>query len=134
MRISDWSSDVCSSDLYDPAPGIERFLCGTPPVLGLAALETGVDLLLEADRTELRRKSLALGDLFMEHMAPLCARYGFTLVSERDPALRGSQVAYAQLRGYQIVQALKEQAVIADFRTPDVLRLDRKSTRLNSSH
>src|SRR3546814_5046723 len=68
---------------YDPAPGIERFLCGTPPVLGLAALETGVDLLLEADRTELRRKSLALGDLFMEHMAPLCARSGFTLVRDR---------------------------------------------------
>src|SRR3546814_15285658 len=73
---------------YDPAPGIERFLCGTPPVLGLAALEAGVDLLLEADMGELRRKSLALGDLFMERMEPLCARYGFTLVSERDPARR----------------------------------------------
>jgi kynureninase len=107
---------------YDPAPGIERFLCGTPPVLGLAALETGVDLLLEADMAELRRKSLALGDLFMERMEPLCARYGFALVSERDPALRGSQVAYAHPQGYQIVQALKELDVIADFRTPDVLR------------
>lgn len=107
---------------YDPAPGIERFLCGTPPVLGLAALEAGVDLLLEADMGELRRKSLALGDLFMERMEPLCARYGFTLVSERDPARRGSQVAYAHPRGYEIVQALKELDVIADFRTPDVLR------------
>lgn len=107
---------------YDPAPGIERFLCGTPPVLGLAALEAGVDLLLEADMGELRRKSLALGDLFMERMEPLCARYGFTLVSERDPARRGSQIAYAHPRGYEIVQALKELDVIADFRTPDVLR------------
>ncbi|PAL20701.1 kynureninase [Sphingopyxis sp. GW247-27LB] len=107
---------------YDPAPGIERFLCGTPPVLGLAALEAGVDLLLEADMDELRRKSLALGDLFMERMESLCARYGFTLVSERDPARRGSQVAYAHPRGYEIVQALKELDVIADFRTPDVLR------------
>jgi kynureninase len=107
---------------YDPAPGIERFLCGTPPVLGLAALEAGVDLLIEADMAELRRKSLALGDLFMECMEPLCARYGFALVSERDPALRGSQVAYAHPQGYQIVQALKELDVIADFRTPDVLR------------
>jgi len=107
---------------YDPAPGIERFLCGTPPVLGLAALEAGVDLLLEADMADVRRKSLALGDLFMERMEPLCARYGFTLVSERDPARRGSQVAYAHSRGYEIVQALKELDVIADFRTPDVLR------------
>ncbi len=109
-------------EVYEPAPGIERFLCGTPPVLGLAALEAGVELMLEADMAELRRKSLALADLFMERMEPLCARYGFTLVSEREPALRGSQVAYAHPKGYQIVQALKQCDVIADFRAPDVLR------------
>lgn len=107
---------------YDPAPGIERFLCGTPPVLGLSALECGVDLLLEADMTEIRRKSLALGDLFMDLMEPLCERYGFELLSEREPASRGSQVAYTHSKGYQIVQALKEHDVIADFRAPDVLR------------
>ena len=107
---------------YDPAAGIERFQCGTPPVLGLSALEVGVDLMLEADMAELRRKSLALGDLFMDLMAPLCERYGFELVSERAPALRGSQVAYTHPKGYQIVQALKEYDVVADFRAPDVLR------------
>lgn len=107
---------------YDPAPGITRFMCGTPPVLGLAALETGVDLFLEADMAQVRRKSLRLGDLFMDLMAPLCDRYGFELVSERDPAHRGSQVAYAHPQGYAIVQALKELDVIADFRAPDVLR------------
>lgn len=107
---------------YDPAPGIDRFLCGTPPVLGLAALETGVDLLLEANMADVRRKSLRLGDLFMQLMEPLCDRYGFSLVSERDPAARGSQVAYAHPQGYQIVQALKEYDVVADFRAPDVLR------------
>jgi len=109
-------------DDYDPAAGITRFLCGTPPVLGLAALEAGVDLLLEADMGELRRKSLRLGDLFMERMEPLCDRHGFELASERDPALRGSQVAYAHPQAYQIVQALKEYDVVADFRAPDILR------------
>lgn len=107
---------------YDPAAGIERFQCGTPPVLGLAALEVGVDLLLEADMAELRRKSLALGDLFIERMAPLCDAYGFTLASVEEHAARGSQVAYAHPHGYQIVQALKEFDVIADFRAPDILR------------
>lgn len=107
---------------YDPAAGIERFQCGTPPVLGLAALEVGVDLLLEADMTEVRRKSLALGDLFIERMVPLCDAYGFALASVDDHAARGSQVAYAHPQGYQIVQALKEFDVIADFRAPDILR------------
>lgn len=107
---------------YDPAAGIERFQCGTPPVLGLAALEVGVDLLLEADMAELRHKSLALGDLFIERMAPLCDAYGFTLASVEEHAARGSQVAYAHPHGYQIVQALKEYDVIADFRAPDILR------------
>lgn len=107
---------------YDPAAGIERFQCGTPPVLGLSALEVGVDLMLEADMAELRRKSLALGDLFIEHMRPLCDTYGFELVTMQGHAERGSQVAYAHPQGYQIVQALKEYDVIADFRAPDILR------------
>ncbi len=106
----------------DPAAGIERFQCGTPPVLGLAALEVGVDLILEADMAELRGKSLALGDLFIEHMRPLCDAYGFELVSTQAHAERGSQIAYAHRQGYQIVQALKEFDVIADFRAPDILR------------
>lgn len=107
---------------YDPAAGIERFQCGTPPVLGLSALEVGVDLMLEADMAEIRRKSLALGDLFIELMRPLCDAYGFELVTTQDHATRGSQVAYAHPQGYEIVQALKEFDVIADFRAPDILR------------
>ena len=55
---------------YLPAPGITRYLCGTPPVLSLAALECGVDTLLAAEplggMTALRQKSLALTGLFMQ--------------------------------------------------------------------
>ena len=91
-------------------------------MLGLSALEVGVDLMLEADMAEIRRKSLALGDLFIEQMQPLCDVYGFELVSTQGHAERGSQVAYAHPQGYQIVQALKEFDVIADFRAPDILR------------
>src|SRR5690606_34305804 len=35
-------------DHYEPAGDIRRFLCGTPPVLGITALECGIDLLCEA--------------------------------------------------------------------------------------
>jgi kynureninase len=107
---------------YRAAPGIERFLCGTPPVLALIALECGVDIMADADMGELRRKSEALGELFIQLMDERCGDLGFTLISPRDTALRGSQVSYSHAQGYAIVQALKERDVIGDFRAPDVLR------------
>ncbi|MEO1960791.1 MAG: DUF4175 family protein, partial [Paracoccus sp. (in: a-proteobacteria)] len=48
---------------YRPAEGIERFLCGTPVVLAIAALEAGVDVALTVNLDALREKSQALGDL-----------------------------------------------------------------------
>lgn len=109
-------------DAYQPAPGITRFLVGTPPILGLAALEVGVDLMLEADMAELRAKSVAMGALFAERMAPLCDRFGFTLASPADPADRGSQISYAHPQAYPIMQAMIASGVVGDFRAPDVLR------------
>jgi len=107
---------------YRPSLGIERFLCGTPPVLGLTALECGVDVMVDADMALIRKKSVALGELFIALMDELCGDLGFTLISPRDSALRGSQVSYEHPHGYEIVQTLKERDVIGDFRAPDVLR------------
>ncbi|WP_298171628.1 kynureninase [Novosphingobium sp.] len=109
-------------DLYRAAEGIERFLCGTPSVLGLTALECGVDLMAEADMAAVRAKSLQLGRVFMDLMDELCGGHGFTLVSPREDVQRGSHVSYAHPEGYGIMQALKERGVIGDFRDPDVLR------------
>jgi kynureninase len=109
-------------DDYVPADGIERFLCGTPQVLGLAALETGVDLIARADMQALRRKSQQLADLFIAAMAERCADLGFALVSPSDPGLRGSHISYAHPQGYAMMQALKARDVIGDFRAPDVMR------------
>ncbi|QGN53821.1 kynureninase [Novosphingobium sp. Gsoil 351] len=123
--LSGWfghSSPFAFEEDYRPATGIARFLCGTPQVLGLAALECGLDLMGRVDLAELRRKSLALGDLFIERMELRCAGFGFELISQRDAALRGSQVSFAHPHGYEIIQALKQRDVIGDFRAPDVLR------------
>ena len=112
---------------YRPAPGITRYQCGTPPILSLAALECGVDTVLAAEQlggmAALREKSLALTRLFAERVEARCAGQGFTLVSPREDALRGSQVCLARAEGaYAIVQALIARGVIGDFRAPDVLR------------
>jgi kynureninase len=109
---------------YDPAPGITRFLSGTPPVIGLALVEQGAALLAEAGSDALRAKGMALTglvvDLFDAWLAPL----GFGLASPRDPAARGSHVALTHPEAYRLCRALIETAhVIPDFRAPDRLRL-----------
>jgi kynureninase len=117
---------------YEPAPGIARFLCGTPPVLSLAALECGIDTLHAADAygglAAIRTKSLALTDLFITLVESRCAGHGLTLVTPRDHGARGSQVSFAHAPiqdkpgGYEIMQALISRNVIGDFRAPDILR------------
>jgi kynureninase len=107
---------------YEAAPGIARFLAGTPPILGLKALEVGVDLLLEVDGAALRAKSVRLGDLLIRLIEESCAGSGFTLASPRAAAMRGSQVAFRHDEGYPIMQALIANGVIGDFRAPDLLR------------
>ncbi|HET8700113.1 MAG TPA: kynureninase [Nitrococcus sp.] len=107
---------------YRPAAGIARQLAGTPPVLGLVALEIGVDLLLEADLHLVREKSRRLGDLCLQLLEQECAAFGFELACPRDSAQRGSQVAFRHPQGYAIIQALIAAGVIGDFRAPDILR------------
>jgi kynureninase len=110
------------TDGYAPAPGMARFLCGTPSVLSLAALEVGVDLALEADLTLVAAKSRALATLFIDLVRSRCERYGLTLVGPGADAPRGSHVSFRHDQGYAVMQALIARGVIGDFRAPDVLR------------
>ncbi len=123
--LSGWmghAAPFAFEDGYRAADGIERFLCGTPPILSMAALECGVDLMAEADMAAVRAKSLQLGRVFMDLMDEHCGAFGFALVSPREDARRGSHVSYAHPHSYGMMQALKERGVIGDFRDPDVLR------------
>ncbi len=105
---------------YRPALGIQRFVCGTPPVLSMAALECGLDVFMQAEAhgglPALRRKSIALAALFIELVEARCAGQGLTLVTPREPALRGSQVSFAHANGFAVMQALIARGVIGDFR------------------
>lgn len=109
-------------DGYEPAPGIARYLCGTPPMLAFAALESGVDLHLEQDMQQVLHKSRALATLMIDLVAQRCASYGLELVGPAAGAPRGSHVSFRHPEGYAIMQALIARGVIGDFRAPDVLR------------
>jgi len=65
----------------------------------------------------LRRKSLALTDLFIALVEDRCAGHELALVTPRDHAQRGSQVCLTRPAGaYAIVQALIARGVIGDYR------------------
>lgn len=109
------------SDDYAAAPGIEKMLCGTPPILGLSALEVGVDLIAEIGVDRLYAKSQKLSEFFRQCLRELGV--ALDLVSPADPAQRGSQLSFRHPEAYAVCQALIARGVIGDFRAPDILRL-----------
>ena len=115
------------SSTYEPASGMARFICGTPPVVSMATLECGVDTLLAAnDRggmPAIRKKSIALTDLFITLIDERLSSHGFTVITPRESSQRGSQVSISHRDdGYAIMQALIARGVIGDFRPPAILR------------
>jgi kynureninase len=107
---------------YRPAAGVARYVCGTPPVLSMVALEAGIDLMLGADPAALRRKSVDLTETFIALVEQECGPFGLDLLSPRRPEQRGSQVSLRHPDGYPVMQALIARGVIGDFRAPDILR------------
>ena len=108
---------------YDPAPGIDSFLTGTPDIIGAVAVEEGARLLGEAGMTALRAKSMELTSYLIaladEWLVPL----GFAVATPRVPDKRGAHVSLRHEHAWQISQALIRAGVIGDYRTPDRVRL-----------
>ena len=140
---------------YQPAPGITRYMCGTQPMISLAALDCGLDAMRAAEplggMLALRKKSLALTDLFIQLVQERCAGHGLGLATPSAHDQRGSQVCLTReygphtppLRGslppeeaatavgrpgggdsgaYAIVQALIARGVVGDYRAGDGAR------------
>ena len=103
---------------YRPGTGITRMLCGTPGVIGMAALASGVATFDGIDMATAAAKSTALGDLLIALVEQRCPEIG--IASPRSA--RGAQVSLSHPNAYEVCQALIARSVIGDFRPPDVLR------------
>lgn len=109
------------SDDYAPGAGMNRLLCGTPPILGLAALEVGIEIITEIGVEALYAKSQQLSEFFRLCLSELGVELEFA--SPAEPTQRGSQLSFRHPEAYAICQALIARGVIGDFRDPDILRL-----------
>jgi kynureninase len=109
---------------YHPAAGIRHFLTGTPPVVSLALIEPGLDLLLEAGMEQLRAKSIQQSEYLIDLWDAVLAPVGFTLNSPRNAHRRGSHISLGHSHGLGIDLALiNDMRVLPDFRAPDNIRL-----------
>ena len=108
---------------YRPAGDITQYLCGTPPVISMVALEAALDLWDGIDMRQIHAKARQLTGYFIDLVEARCGGHDLALISPRDAALRGAQVAFTHATGgHAIIAALIAEGVIGDFRAPDVLR------------
>ena len=109
---------------YRPVAGIRRFHTGTLPMISLALIEPGVDMLLEAGMAAVRAKSVLQSEYLVTLWRELLAPLGYTLNSPPEAARRGSHLSLGHAEGWRISQCMiQEMNIIPDFRAPDNIRL-----------
>jgi kynureninase len=106
---------------YRPAPGMRRFISGTPPILGMVAMQSMLELVEEAGIDAIRAKSVALTSYAVELADATLPEV--TLASPRDPALRGGHVTLHHDRMREVTARLWERDVVPDYRDPGGLRI-----------
>src|SRR3546814_6091198 len=139
MRISDWSSDVCSSDLRDigkltcKSYGLQAAHIAQIGRRGLKHAKTAVNLSHTAqDQTIIVRFSgdgaiaqACLFHCFVDEQPQMIA------LAETDKRIF-DDIAGLNMRPLRQIMILGDEQ--SQWLMPDQIRLDRKSNRLNSSH
>ena len=113
---------------YKASNSIQKFGIGTPSILSLAAIEPGLDILLEAGITNVRAKSVQQSTFLLELIENELLPLGFTIASPIEAELRGSHISIQHTEGYRINRAMiapkdDSKVIIPDFRPPNNIRL-----------
>lgn len=107
---------------YAPADGINKFLVSTPSILSMVALESGLELYLEAGAELIWQKAVSLTSFFIDAVSNELPDV-FEIVTPLDPVKRGGQVSLRHPDAWRITRAMTERMnVIPDFRRPDIVR------------
>ncbi len=107
---------------FDATAGIRRALCGTQPIVSLAMVESGLQVFAQTKMNAIRKKSLALTDLFIALVESRCHKHPLQLVTPREHAQRGSQASFTHPHAYAVMQALIARGIIGDYREPAIMR------------
>ena len=108
---------------YRPAEGMRRFLSGTPPIVGMLAMQDTLSLIEQVGIGAIRAKSVALTEFAVQVADELLAPLGVTVASPRDPDARGGHVTLSHPAMREVTARLWAEDVIPDYRDPGGLRI-----------
>jgi kynureninase len=108
---------------YRPADGMRRFISGTPPILGMLAMQDTLQMISDAGIHAIRTKSVALTEFAVRIADAVLAPDGVTVASPRDPAQRGGHVTLSHPGMRDVTARLWGHDVIPDYRDPGGLRI-----------
>ncbi len=108
---------------YTPAAGVRGVVSGTPPILAMVPLLSGLEMLEEAGIAAVRAKSVALTAFALEIVDAELVPMGVEVVSPRDPARRGGHITLRRNGFKDVLDTLWERGVIPDYREPDGIRI-----------
>ena len=106
---------------YSAAPGIRGFLSGTPPIVGMLAMQDMIAAIDEAGIDAVRAKSIGLTEYAIALVDELLP--DARLASPRNPGSRGAHVTIDHASFERIMPLLWTRGVIPDFRRPNGIRL-----------
>lgn len=107
---------------YQGSANIRQQLVGTPPILAMQAVNSALEVFENIDMNAIRRKSIALSELFLALLSQSEHTQCLTCISPSDAEHRGSQLSFDYQQSYALCQALIDRGVVADYRDPSYIR------------
>ncbi len=121
-----WMGDSTPFEMgpnYAVPSGIRRFLSGTPPVLGMLAMQETLEMIEAVGIEAVREKSVLLTEYAIALYDRQLAPYGVELLTTRDSARRGGHVMIGHVAFPELLPRLWAGDVIPDLRPPHGLRI-----------
>lgn len=109
---------------FEPNNAIRGFQIASPSIIGIRAVQASFEMIERAGLEKIVRKAQLGTELMIALFDAWLAPLGFTLLTPRDPELRGGHITIGHPEAKRIAAALRKFAkVVPDYRTPNSIRL-----------
>ena len=113
---------------YKPGDGINKFKAGTPAILSLIPIDSGLDLVLDAGIKNIRNKSIELGEYLIKIINDKLSKFDVQITSPIESKFRGSHISIQHIEAWKICKLLvnggeNRKKIIPDYRPENNIRL-----------